>query len=87
MVKLRAEGWVVYRAAGSHGYADLVALRAGDIPMLVQVKTDVKGPFDHFRPEERRALREEAERAGAQAMLCHWPARKAMTMWHVDVWP
>lgn len=87
MSKLRAEGWIVYRAAGSHGCADLVALMAGRTPMLVQVKASAKGPWDHFRPDERVALRAEAERAGADAVLCHWPARGSMLLLHSEGWP
>lgn len=74
--RLREEGWVVYRSAGSHGCADLIAMQVGWPNMLVQVKTDAAGPWDHFRPAEREALAGEALKAGAAAFLCHWPPRK-----------
>lgn len=79
---LTAHGWVVYRAAGSHGNADLVALRCDGPPMLVQVKASSAGPFEHFRPTERQALYAEAKRAGAVAVLAHWAPRKPLR-WYV----
>lgn len=78
MMLLRNDGWVVLRAAGSFGNADLVALRAGSDPMLVQVKASARSPFEHFRPEERYALYSEAKRAGARAMLAWWPTRSPL---------
>jgi Holliday junction resolvase len=87
MAVLRAEGWVVYRAAGSHGHADLVALRAGDPPRLVQVKGTAGGPWEHFGPAERAALIAEAVQAGAVAMLCWWPPRRPVQWIGGDLWP
>src|SRR3954470_15559717 len=34
---LRVDGWIVYRSAGSHGNADLIALKHGYAPRLLQV--------------------------------------------------
>jgi Holliday junction resolvase len=87
MANLRDDGWVVYRAAGSHGCADLVALKRERKPLLVQVKCSAQGPFEHFGPEERRLLVEQAEVAGADAFLCWWPSRKKPQWLHSDVWP
>lgn len=36
---LEENGWVVLRTAGSHGFADLVAIRAGKV-RFIQVKPD-----------------------------------------------
>ena len=87
MKHLLEVGWVVYRAAGSHGCADLVALQRDRAPWLVQVKASAQGAFEHFGPEERRLLIEEAARAGAEAWLCWWPARKPMRWVPADLWP
>ena len=57
-------GWVVVRAAGSHGVADLVALRAGNTPLLVSCKLN-----GYLRPAERHDLLAAAERAGARPIL------------------
>lgn len=70
--RLRSLGWVVIRAAGSHGESDLVALRGGRI-CLIQVKSDSRGPFAHFGPESRKLLLSDANRAGGEAWLVHWP--------------
>jgi Holliday junction resolvase len=87
MTTLRASRWVVYRAAGSHGCADLVALRAGEAPWLVQVKGTAAGPYEHFGPAERAELAAEAEQAGAVAMLCWWPPRRPARWIPADEWP
>lgn len=78
MMLLRNDGWVVLRAAGSFGNADLVALRAGSTPMLVQVKASARSPVEHFGPAERQALHTEAQRAGARAILAWWPSRSPL---------
>ena len=43
MAKLRADGWIVYRAAGSHGCADLVALKNGRYGAYVQLGETPEG--------------------------------------------
>lgn len=87
MAKLRDDSWVVYRAAGSHGNADLVALRSDKRPMLVQVKASQQGPYEHFGPKDRAALVVEALHAGADAVLCHWPAHGRLTWIPSNLWP
>lgn len=57
-------GWIVIRAAGSLGPADLIAIRAGSMPLLVACKTNGLIP-----PTERAAIREAAERGGARPLL------------------
>jgi Holliday junction resolvase len=52
-------GWFVVRAAGSHGPADLVALRRGKTPLAVSVKLDGR-----LRPYERDELLWLADLAG-----------------------
>lgn len=61
---LRAHGWYVTRAAGSHGAADLAALRAGNTPLLLACKTN-----GTIGPAERTALVEAATQAGARPLL------------------
>jgi Holliday junction resolvase len=63
-------GWQVTRAAGSMGAADLVCLRAGKRPLLVQCK--ILGPgrsMPRIDPAERMALYECAQKAGARAII------------------
>lgn len=67
---LAAYGWYLIRAGGSLGAADLVALRAGKRPLLIQCK--ILGPgraFPRVDPAERTALYEAAEKAGARAII------------------
>jgi Holliday junction resolvase len=68
-------GFVVYRSAGSHGCADLVALRDGAWPLLVQVKRTIR-EFGGFGPDDRWDLLKEAECAGALAVFCWHPPNK-----------
>ena len=70
-------GWAVVRAAGSHGPADLVCMKAGRQTELVQVKADRSSAFAHFGPAEREELLRFALKAGARAVLAwHPPDRK-----------
>ena len=57
-------GWVVVRAAGSFGAADLVALRWDKRPLLISCKISGTVP-----PGERAAIREAAYAAGARPLL------------------
>ncbi len=85
--RLEAENWLVTRGAASLGEADLVALKRGETPMLVQVKANAGARFMNFRPVEREALRTAAYCAGAEAWLVHWPPR-AQPVWLAEQdWP
>jgi Holliday junction resolvase len=55
---LVSHGWWVVRAAGSHGVADLVAMRRGRTPLAVSCKLD-----GYLRPGERADLRQVAAMA------------------------
>ena len=61
---LRAHGWIVVRSGGSLGVADIVALRAGNTPLLVSCKLNGQQPR-----QERIALVEAARTAGARPLL------------------
>lgn len=61
---LTTAGWVVVRAAGSLGPADLVALQAGALPLLVSCKTKAR-----ISPAERAVLLDAADQAGARPVL------------------
>lgn len=83
----RARDWVAFRAPASLGCADVVALRDGARPRLVEVKSTAQGPYEHFGPADRQRIAETARRAGADAWLCWWPARKAMRWIPESDWP
>lgn len=75
---LEAHGWVVVRAAGSLGVADLVALRYANTPLLVSCKVSGLAP-----PAERAALLEAAERAGARPIVATREHRGWVTLFHL----
>jgi Holliday junction resolvase len=86
--RLRSQGWWVIRAAGSLGDADLVALKDGQRPRLIELKANAEGgPFKNFGPTDRAELLEAAQCAGADALLCWWPARKDPRWIGSSDWP
>lgn len=67
---LRQYGWIVVRAGGSLGCADLVAIRVGKKALLIQCKVLGKGrEMPRVDPAERAALYEAAQQAGARAII------------------
>lgn len=67
---LAAYGWFIVRAGGSLGAADLVALRAGKRPLLVQCKVLGRGrKWPRIDPAERQALWDAAAQAGARPII------------------
>jgi Holliday junction resolvase len=89
MVKafLQDQDWFVVRTAGSFGDADLVALKAGHRPRLVEVKSTAGGPYERFGPTERDTLRLAAQMAGADALLAWWPPRGTLRWIPAEEWP
>jgi Holliday junction resolvase len=71
---LADDGWVVVRS--SKGVVDLVLLKAGALPRLVQVKSTAGGPYERFGPADRAEFVALAEAAGAAAFLIWWPPRR-----------
>lgn len=66
-------GWFAMCGRASAGPADVLAVKAGEKPRLIQVKSDAKGPYDNFRPAERLELVEAMIAAGGIAVLAWWP--------------
>lgn len=97
---LEAEGWLVVKAGGSLGNADLLASRRHGVSepptyfpdcaqvLLVQVKGTAAGPFNAFGPKERAELLSDAEKAGGRAVLA-WraPRRKWRWFYGPEDWP
>src|SRR4029450_9248041 len=69
------DGWFVVRAAGSHGVADLVALKKGCQPLLVSCKLN-----GYLRPLEREDIALAAFHAGAIAMVAYRAQRGIVAM-------
>lgn len=82
-----ARDWLVVRAAGSLGDVDLVCLRDGYTPVLVEVKSTAGGPYERFGPAAREELRLAARIAGAEATLAWWPPRGELRFIPSREWP
>lgn len=79
--------WVAFRAPASLGCADVVALRNGSRPRMVEVKSTAQGPYERFGPAERSRLSATAELAGADAYLAWWPPRGELRWVPEGEWP
>jgi Holliday junction resolvase len=80
--------WWVLRSPASKGSADLVALKAGEMPRFIEVKANVSGgPFMNFRVGERADLLLAALKAGAKAELCYWPPHGERRFLPSSEWP
>jgi Holliday junction resolvase len=85
--RLQDNDWFVIRTAGSFGACDLVALKAGKQPLLIEVKSTAGGPYEHFGPNERALLAIAAQLAGATALLAWWPPRGQLRWIPATEWP
>jgi Holliday junction resolvase len=83
---LNERDWLAFRAPGSLGVADVVALRVGHTPMLIEVKSTIS-PYSHFLPAHRERLSFAAKLAGADAFLAWWPSRGKLRWIPEYEWP
>lgn len=79
--------WLAFRAPASLGCADVIALKDGHRPQLVEVKSTARGPYEHFGPEARHRLIFAAEMAGGSALLAWWPSRGKLRFIPAEEWP
>src|SRR5450755_3180043 len=79
--------WLAFRAPASLGCADVIALRDGCRPRLVEVKSTAAGPHHSFGPSARARLRFAAKLAGADALLAWWPSRGKLRFIPESEWP
>lgn len=86
MKRKREEGWEALRAPASKGIYDAMMMKAGERNRLYECKSTTR-PYDHFGPKERLALRQAAERAGAEAFLYWHPSRGKWTEIPASSWP
>lgn len=84
---LRGAGWFCFRTPASLGVCDIVALRAGHRPRLLEVKSTTRSAFAGFPPTDRQELLAAAESAGADAFLAYWPPRSNLRMIPSYEWP
>lgn len=77
--RFRAHGWLAQRSAGSHGLWDVVAVKAGTLPVFVQVKYTA-------RWELRTPKRHTWEDANSDALLKLGDETWSDTVLDVEVW-
>lgn len=68
--RLRADGYYVVESRGSHGVADLAAIKPGQV-LLIQVKSGDARLEDGWWNDLHRAARS----CGALAIVADWPKR------------
>jgi Holliday junction resolvase len=86
-VVLASYGYWTMRAAGSLGVCDIIAMRAGEPPMFLEVKSTAGGPYERFGPVKRKALADAAQQAGAVPWLVWWPKGSKPVWIAADAWP
>jgi hypothetical protein len=79
--------WFAVCARGSHGCADVLAIKLGHRPHVVQVKSTAGGPWERFGPRDRAELAAAAALGGADAFLAHWPSRGRLRFYAENEWP
>lgn len=84
---LRDDDWIAFRAPGSLGCADVIAMREGSRNRLIEVKATAAGPYAGFLPADRAKLAATAQMAGAVAELCWWPKRAKPVFIGESEWP
>ena len=85
--RIEADGWFVIRAPASLGVADLVALKLGHQPRMIEVKATARGPFAGFPPADRAELLDAAAKAGAVPWLVWWKKHGKPVWLASDDWP
>jgi len=85
--ELRATDHFAIRAPASLGCADVVALKDGQRPKLIECKSTKAGPYAGFGPADRKALSFMARLAGAEAWL-YWKPKRGKATWIPEAdWP
>lgn len=85
---LRDDGWWTVRCSNSLGDADVLALKAGETPRMIEVKSNkTGGPWMNFRKADRDEMVAAATMAGARAELCYWPPRAQPRFIPSEEWP
>jgi Holliday junction resolvase len=83
---LRERDWICLKGP-SFGVCDLAALKDGERPWLIEVKSTAGGPYERFGPSERRNLATMAAMAGAKAVLAWWPPKGKLRFIESAEWP
>jgi hypothetical protein len=84
---LAEDDWFAVCSRGSHGCADVLAIKLGKRPRVIQVKSTAAGPYHSFGPKERAELSFVARLGGADALLAWWPPRGVLHWLPESEWP
>jgi len=84
---LRQNDYFAMRAPASLGVADVVALKGGRRPMLIEMKSTSRSAFAGFPPADRADLLFAAALSGAEAWLVYWPKRSKPQWISPEHWP
>lgn len=83
---LQEEGWFACRPRWAG--VDVVALKAGQVPRMIEVKSNRSGgPFSNFRREDRNLLLLAADNAGAEAWLVYCEPKQPIRWIPSEKWP
>ena len=91
-------GWTCASRRHYGGAGDILAVRwlaepadatdpLGDADLIIVEVKSTRRPYDHFLPEDRRAMHALAAATMAEAWLAWWPARGALHWIHESAWP
>lgn len=84
---LAEDGWVIASRRHIGGCGDLLAVRTGEIPRLIEVKASAT-PWMNFRRPDRIAMRAYAAVNRLDAQLAWWaPRAKTPVYFGTDQWP
>ena len=84
---LRQNDYFALRAPASLGVADVVALKDGRRPMLIEMKSTSRSAFAGFSPADRADLLFTAAVAGAEAWVVYWPKQSKPQWISPAHWP
>jgi hypothetical protein len=85
--RLQADGWLVASRRHVGGAGDLLAVRIGHRPLLIEVKSRLN-VWEGFRRADRLALVRVAGLFNCSPLLCSWPPGQAEPDWlGPDEWP
>ena len=84
---LRENDYFALRAPASLGVADVIALKDGKRPLMIEMKSTTRSPFSGFPPADRADLLFMAALSGAEAWLVHWPKRSKPLWISQEHWP
>lgn len=85
--QLEQEGWTVGSRRHIGGCGDLLAVRDGERPRLIECKRGARSPYEHFREPDRNRMRDYAAERGLVAELAWRKDRGKLVFLDEAAWP